>query len=334
MDDETTTEQPVTLEQELESLRPAMPAPAPSDQAQAPATAPTPPATPEALAPEAPKAEPTLEDKLKALDDGTPPTPETPKLSPAQEQILKIIPTPEVAQQMSEMVSGYQALSGALERHDFDTFERMVTGWNPAVWDSLLEHVYQKHLGGNKESEWVGRWIAEMEGNAPMHQGMTALQRQVAQLQAKLDQREQQETSQSQQARTRAIQADYNRHLESLFDKIEFSKDDRRWVANDIKARVEADRGVLEAIYSGNIKAVNRIFKDAVTEFSKRSQTQSEAAKTMLAAQEQKKPLAATNPVVQLGSLPDDIKQVPKGQEDAWMDEQLAKLGAATKGRR
>lgn len=322
-------EETLTLEQELEQFKTAN-TPAPPESPAVPATpaateTPAPPTPETTAAPETP-VEPTLEDKLKAIEDA-PAEPPKPVLTDAQQQVLAIVPTVESLNELRTAANQLGQLSDKLSRRDFAGFESML---DTAALTDFHEYVYQKFVAP-KDSEWVARWIAEHEGRGGNRSEIKRLETEIANLRQAHEQRQTSEQQREQAAATQRIQQSYNSHLTSLFDKIEFSKDDRRYVAADIKMRVESNPAVLNAIYSGNVAAVNKIFKEAVTEFSSRGKAAAVPSTPTDATKH--KPLVGGNPVVQLTSLPDNINEVPKGREDDWMMEQLTKLGAAT-GRR
>lgn len=301
-----------TLEQQLEALK----------TETTPAAEATPPeGTPPAEA--TPPAEPTIEDKLKEIDEA--PTETKPTLSNEQQQILNVIPNVQTAQQLATLANGYTNFTQTFERGQFGETLNMLQQWNPQATDAFMEHIYQ-----TKITEWVDRWIADKEGNPTVHKGMQSLEAKISQLQSQLNQRNQQETEQQRQTRQAQIGQQYQSHLKGLFDKINFSEHDRRWVTADINSRVGADNAVLQAVNSGNMQAVNAIFKKAVTEYVQRDQQQNADKNKVLAAQDKKAPLIGSNPAVATDALPEDIKQVKKGQEDAWVDQELAKLSKKT----
>ncbi len=203
----------------------------------------------------------------------------------------------------------------------------MFQAWKPEIYNQFLDHIYNPKVASG---EWVDRWIQEKEVPNPVRSLLTPLQKQVAELQAELKTRKTGEQSAQQYNQQMKVAADYTAHVNGLFDQIKFSATDRKWVTADLNNRVMADPKVKAALNSGNMPAVNGLFKAAVRDYVQRDQQVAAGQQATLAAQEKKKAPLQTAPVTdQL--LPDDIRQVPKGQEDSWMDQALAKLGAGRK---
>ena len=122
------------------------------------------------------------------------------------------------------------------------------------------------------------------------------------------------------------LQKSYNDHLTGVFDKFLFSPADRRYVAADITTKVSSDPALLAAYRSGNLMALNKAIKESIRDYSVKDQAAQVKREETVATQMTKKPLIAGQAVVQTGDLPDDVKQVPKGQEGTWMDQQIKKL--------
>jgi hypothetical protein len=311
-----------TLEEQLKTLleppvkeSPETPAP--------PAPETTPPA-------EEVKAEPSLDEQLKEIED-TPAVPETPKLSAEQEQILKIIPSAQAAQAMSEQVSGYQAFTGALQSGNYAAVENMLTEWNPAVLEGWMEHVYQAKVSSG---EWVDRWIADKEGNPSQRAAQTAAERRIAALEAKIARDQEERTRQEQSAQHSRTASALVKHIDTLYDKISFAPADRKIVSEVVYNRINGDPATLAAIRNGNVAAVNSIWKNAVRDYVQRDKQMNDGQAAALKAQEVKKPLVPSTTVQALGALPDDVKSVPKDKLDEWEDQQLEKLFASQKGKR
>ncbi len=314
-----------TLEQQLEAL---------SETPVAPGVTPTPAATaaPAVVPSTATGAvSPSLgeESPLTALDkitEDTIPEVKTPALTPEQEQIFRAIPTAAEAQRVAGLADSYTNFTGAFERGDFPAVEQMFQAWKPEVYSQFLDHIYNQKVASG---EWVDRWIQEKEVPNPVRNLLTPLQREIAELKADRDNRKKGEMTAQQYNQQTKVAADYTRHIDGLFDQIKFSAADRRWVTADLNNRVMQDSRVRAALNSGNMPAVNGLFKQAVRDYVQRDQQVAAGQAATLAAQETKKAPLQTAPVTDQ-MLPDDIKQVPKGQEESWMDQALAKL----KGRR
>ncbi len=304
-----------TLDQQLEAL---------GETPVAPGATPAPAAN---AAPPVPSTEGAATDPLAALEAITeetiPATPAKAALTPEQERVFSIIPTAAEAERVAGLASSYSNFTGAFERGDFPAVEQMFQAWKPDTYAQFLDHIYQQKVASG---EWVDRWIQEKEVPSPVSRLLTPLQRQVTDLQNQLKARTTQEqTGQQEQARQK-VTADYLAHVNGLFDQIKFSAADRRWVTADLNNRVMQDARVKAALNAGNMPAVNGLFKAAVREYVDRDKLTSAAQAAVLAGQEGKKAPLQTAPVTD-SLLPDDIKQVPKGQEENWMDQALGKLG-------
>lgn len=256
--------------------------------------------------------------------DGETPTPEAPKLSEEHQRILSAIPNLQSAQQLAQNSQYFEQLNSAIANRDFDTVETMFAA---DAFEDFREHIYKKY-----GESFVDRWVAEKEGTAPIHKGMTSLERRIQQLESEKAAQHNQTTTQQQKAAQAKVSQDYVNHIGGLFDKISFSANDRRWVFADINNRVAADPHVRAAINSGNIRAVNKIFSEAVKEYSEKDQAQQIKKETTLAAQDQKKPLASPGAVaVQSDKITDEtIASAPKEQRSALlerkMNQELAEL--------
>lgn len=326
-----------TLEQQLETLL-GSGAPAPAsgtgatpkpDKAQSPVASPaTVPTTP-ALGPDGkPVAAPVAEaDPLLAALDGikedTPVADKaTPQLSDEQQQILRVIPTAEAAANLHQVAENYANFSTAFEQGRFEEVEGMFKAWNPQAYETFLENLYTKHVASG---EWVDRFIAESESGGTTHKSIRSLEQRLAAMQNQLNaERQQTESQRTNQTQQQAFTA-YNQHVNNLLEQIKFSEADRPWVVSALNARVAGDPNILNAIRSGNVSAVNSLFKKTIREYATRDKQVSGDTAAKIATQSQKQaPIGGgtTNETV----LPDDVKQVPKGQEDNWLDQQLGKL--------
>jgi hypothetical protein len=284
----------------------------------------------EGTPPDPPQAEDPLS-LLEKIEEKPAEAPQEAKLSPEQEQVLKLVPDPQTAQQLAQVADGYFTFTEAFNKGNFAAVEQMFETWNPAAFDGFLDYIYEKKVASN---EWVDRWVQQKEGkgNPQLDKGMQNLQRQIQSLQNQLANRNQTETTQATQAEQNRIVTAYVGHLDSLFDQINFSKSDRKWVEADIHNRLSQSPAVQAAVKAGQTGAVNGIFKAAVREYVNRDKAVTEEKEAKRDAQAAKKaPLTTSSVPSTEKALPDDIKQVPKGQEDGWMDQQLAKLAAKVK---
>lgn len=320
----------LTFDQQLEALRPKEVVP--DAKAEAPTDVLITPALELGEKPaEAKPAEETLEQKLEKITAETEPKPaEEPKLSPEQQQILQAVPNVQTAQQLTQVAANYQNFTGAFERGDFEGVESMIEGWNKNASDGLKEHFYQKYVASG---EWVDRWIADKEnpGSKAVTHEIKTLRQQLDELKSTHAQRTQQETTQREQQENAAVSQRYQAHLTGLFDQIEFSAADRRWVMADINAKVAGNTAVRTAIQNGNTAAVNAIFKSAVKEYVTRDQQQAEKRETTIAMQDKHKPLVAGSAMVPTTGITDEqIQSAPKPQREALrerkMDDELAAL--------
>ena len=316
-----------TLEQQLEALSetPVAPGATPAPAATA---APSVPSTEGAVSP--PLGEESPLTALDAIKEDTIPEPPKATLTPEQEQIFRAIPDAATAQRVVGLADSYTNFTGAFERGDFPAVEQMFQSWKPEVYSAFLDHIYNQKVASG---EWVDRWIQEKEVPNPVRSLLSPLQREIAELKADRDNRKKTETSAQQYNQQMKVAADYTAHVSGLFDQIKFSAADRKWVTADLNNRVMADARVKAALNAGNMPAVNGLFKAAVRDYVQRDQQVAAGQAATLAAQEVKKAPLQTTPVTDQ-ALPDDIKQVPKGQEENWMDQALGKLGSLVKGRR
>lgn len=272
-------------------------------------------------------AEPTIEEKLKAIEDADTPAPVDATAPNADHQkVLTLFPTPAIAEQAQTVINNYSNLIDTLNSGDFGKVEQMFNAWNPTFLDNFMEHVYSQKVASG---EWVERWIKDKEGNPVVNNQLTALQKQIQGLEARLKGEDQQRlTAQNQRALNEAKEG-YNAHITRLFDEIKLPASDRKWVANEITARINADPTTLQAILNGNAKMANKHFKAAVQEYVQRDKEVSQIKADTTAAQDKhKQPLqSAQQPV---GAITDEaIKALPKAARGDAMDAKLEQdLGA------
>ena len=307
----------LTLEQELEKLKPAA---ATTPEAPLGTAEVTPPVTP------APVVEPPVEDleaKLAKLTET--PKPEAGTLNEDQKRIMELVPNRQAAESMVAQVNGYAAFTDAFARGDFDSVEQMFQQWNPQAYAKFLSHVYMKKV---ESGEWVDQWADDKEVTPAVKRLRDGFQARIAELETHIaKQTETRETQAQAEARNRAA-TNYMNHLTGLFDKIEFAEGDRRWVMADIHDKVSRSATTRSAINGGNMDAVNTIFAQAVREYVGRDKALKEGQAAVLKGQEVKKPLIPASPIVPHGALPGNIDDVPKDKRDEWMTEQLNALKA------
>ncbi len=312
-----------TLDAQLEALlNPDAPASADGkDTTSKPATKPGEVASP----PPAATTEDLLEEALKGIDEEKPEDePAKPALSDEQAAIIAAVPSAEIATQLYAVAENYNNFTSAFESGNYDAVQAMFENWNPSAFEGFLDHIYAKRVASG---EWVDRFIAEQEGKGKEHQGMKAIQKEIASLKAQLNQKEQgNQSQQAEQAQKQSYEA-YTKHINGLFDQINFSAADRKWVTADLNERVRSDPKVLAELKSGKTTAANKLFKDAVREYVNRDKVTAATTEKKIEAQSQKKLPIGGGGASQESPLSDDIRQVPKGQEDSWMDQQLSKLG-------
>ena len=320
MADESAVAEP-SVDAQLEELfgttketKPAAQAAAVTEGEQPPAGDKTPPAASPA------ESEDPLLAALDGIEEEKPaevkPEDGKPALSEEQKAVLDVIPDPKVAVEMYNTVQNYRNFTTALEGGKFGDVETMLSEWNPDVLEGWVEHVYEKH----KEA-FVDRFIAEAEGKGKSPD-LVKLEKEVRTLKSSLEEKKVVNAQSAEQQRTQAAFKAYNDHVEALFDQIKFNKSDRRYVIADLKTRLAEDPKTLAAIKSGNTKAVNSLFKTACREYLQRDKEVTETTTEKIAAQDKKKiPLGGG--AAQTDTIPEDIRQVKKGQEDSWAQRAL-----------
>ncbi len=324
MAEETPSEQ--TVDQELEALL------APTKSA-APAAGEPPPKTvaspPEAAAETPAGDEDPLLKALNEIKDGeeTPAEEGKGALTQDQQQILQAIPDIQTATNLYGVVENYKNFTDSLEAGRFDDVEAMLSTWNKDVIDGWLEHIYEKKVASG---EWVDRFIAETGGSKPEAGEIRKLKNDVKALRDSLTEKETRNTKaqqqQVQQQTANKALTDYNTHVEGLFEQIGFSKADRRWVLNDINKQLVQNPEVLAAVKAGKPAAINKIFKAACKEYIERDKVVATEKGEKIDTQSKKKAPLGGAGGAETEALPDDIKQVPKGKTEAWLDQQLGKI--------
>lgn len=245
---------------------------------------------------------------------------EKPAVSPEQQEILAAFPNKEVAQGVLRESQIFQQLNTALQNSDYDTVEQLFDG---KALEGFLEHIYTKHVASE---EWINRWIAEKEGTAPVHKGMSALEQKLARLEAKLAEKDSETSKQSQQKFEADLRQSYFTHVDGVFNKFNFSPADRRYVLADISGKISSDPQLLAAYRSGNMQALNTIIKTSIRDYSTKDQVKHGETQKVLEKQEQKRPLIQGQAAQFTEELPSDVKQVPKDKLDQWQTQELQKL--------
>src|SRR3990167_10493542 len=264
--------------------------------------------------------EPTLDDKLSKIEEPEAKK-EEPQLTPDQQKILSIIPNPQVAEQVQGLAVGYQNFTSKFAGGDFESVEGMLSSWNPEATEAFKEHLYQKYV---QNGDWVERWITEKEGKADP--AVKTLTRTVESLQAKLAADERAKQLQSHQQRVAEVGRQYETHIKNLFDLIEFADADRRWVRAAIDKLVGENKNALHAINSGQMSAINPLFKQAVKEYVERDKSTAQTKEKQKEIEAKHKALVPGGAITSTQGLPSNIKDVPKGKEDEWMDQELTAL--------
>lgn len=312
------------VDQQLEALLNPKPA--------APAAAPDKGATPEAgktpaqVASPAPGETPAEDPLLKALDAIEEEKPEdppvAPKLSTEQEQILRAVPDVNTVTRLYQTVENYTNFAGAFESGKFEEVEGMFKHAMPTQFDSFLDHIYEKNI-----EAWVDRFIAEQEGRGTEHKGVKVLEQKLAKLQAQIDQAGKPDLEAEAVRRQQQSFTQYNTHVESLFEGLNFAKKDRKYVKATLDAAVVADPKLITAIRSGNTKAVNGLFKTVLRDYVNRDkEVSTETAATLEAQGKKKLPLGSAASNTGGDEIPEDINQVKKEDREKWVDRGLAAL--------
>lgn len=330
-----------TLDQQLAELAASLknepaqaqtPTPQGDGKPPAPAASPELGAEPKKEGEQAPPAD-DLETQLGEIDKNVPaePKPEEkgPQLTEDQKAVLAHIPNAQSAERLVHVANSHQNFSNAFESGNFQAVEEMFTSWNKQAYEAFQEYLYQKH-----GEQIVDRWVTENDPKGPGAQTSAAvrnLQNQIRDLQNQLQNRGQQEQSAQQQQQAQARLNEYRGHINGLFERIKFSPADRPFVTALINERVYNNPAVKAAINAGNIEAVNKIFTASIREYVNRDKQVQAGTQATLKGQEQKKAPVQGVATGTEERLPDDINQVPKGQEDSWLDQQLAGLAKFVK---
>lgn len=286
-EDTQTVDTEATFEQDLTSLMNPETAAKPDKAAEEhpPETSPAPVESSEVAETE-PPAEPTIEDKLSKIEEPETKKEETPQLNPEQQKILSLIPNAQIAEQVQGLAQGYQNFTNMFIRGDFQNVEAELEAWNPEASEAFKEHLYQKNI-----ETWVERWIQEKEGKADP--AVKNLERQVQALRDEREREERTRAQQAHQARVAEIGKQYDSHIKNLFDLIEMAEPDRRWIRAAIDKLVGEDRSALHAINSGQMSAINPLFKQAVKEYVERDKSTAQTKAQQKEIEAKHKPLVS-----------------------------------------
>lgn len=245
-------------------------------------------------------------------------------LTDDQKAVLDVIPDVESAKNLYHLVGQYQNFTDALSDGKFDNVENMLKEWKPEVLDAWLEHVYMTRVASG---DWVDRFINENDPKkGEENKELTKLQKKLAALESQIKDKDEVKVKNSAAEKQTASFQAYNQHIDSLFDKINFNQADREWVVSSLNQKVAADPKVLEAVKSGNVKAVNTIFKQVCLAYVNRDKAVSNAKDVKLEKQNMKKPLLGGGGGEGSDILPDNIDEVPKDKRDSWATQQIQKL--------
>jgi ribosome-binding protein aMBF1 (putative translation factor) len=253
--------------------------------------------------------------------DGKPPA--APAVSEEHQMILRAIPDATTAINLHKTSELYNTVVQTFESGDLEQIEKLFD-YNPAVLDTMLENIYEKYV---KNGDWVTRFIDDVEGRGHQNKGLTRLERTVQTLQNQLKAKEQQEQqSQSKAVEVQAFQK-YNAYVHDLFDKIKFAEADREWVVTALNAKLAASPELIRAVKNGDLSKIIPTFKTTVRNYALRDKQNATTTNEKIDLQTQKKaPLGAAGGTVDTTTIPDDVRQVPKGQEDAWEDSMIGRL--------
>ncbi len=253
-----------------------------------------------------------------------------PALSSDQQAVLQAIPDIQTATNLYAVVDGYNNLTKTFESGDFDNVEKMFESWNPEVLENWKEHMYKKYVSSG---EWVDRFIAEAEGKGQENKGLTKLQKEFNALKASIEEKK---TVNAKDEAQKAVQASfqaYNRHVDELFEKVNFNKADRKWVVADLNARVAADPKAMTAVKSGNVKAVNALFKAACKDYVNRDKEVVTGTAAKIETQEKKK-LPLGGGAGSEDTVPDDYSAIKVGDEEMREKSMLKQLGNLFKSKK
>jgi len=279
---------------------------------------------------DAPK-EKTIDDLLGEIEEPKPADkPAEVQLSPDQKQILDTFQNPQEAAQALSLANSYMNFTGTMAKGDFASTEKMLESWNPEVAEGLKEYYYDKYV---RNGDFVDRWIAEKEGRGEENKDVRALKGEVNKLKTQLESRKAEETNQQQTAQFQQTVQGFVAHVDSLLAKVGADDTDKQIIWSMVNAKVSADQNLKSKIHSRDYKAVNTVFKEAAKTYFTKNKVAVTTREVKQDAQAQHKPVVQAGTMQELSeqALPADIRQVPKGKEDAWLDQELGKLAKGRK---
>ena len=268
--------------------------------------------SPESTPPEpTPPAETAFD--VKALDAIEEPKAEEPAKSTDFEKVLT---------EVAPLVEGYQTFTQAFEGGDFEGVEQMLEQFAPEAHKAFMSHLYAKYI-----DKWTDRWVEEKEGKRDPR--VSVLHGEVEKLKQALADRTRREQSSETRAQLAQTARNYNTYLEGLFNRVNFSKADRRWVGAEINNQIAATPALVQAVRENKFGGVAKVFKNVLTEYVGKDKAAGAAVSSLRAAQAVKQPPIQSAPVVEMEGIPDNVDDVPKDKLDSWLDMQLAKLKRA-----
>jgi hypothetical protein len=278
---------------------------------------------------------------LKALDElkvDEPPKDEKPQLSEEQQIILQHIPDAQTAETLVTIANNHVNFENAFEGGEFDKVDQMFSHWNQQAYDAYLEHVYTKYVASG---EWVERFVAEKDaeknGSTYQVKAQTRLEREVQDLKRQLNTRQAQESQHASQLQEQRTFQAYKDEIDRLFTKVGITDEsDKKYIRAAINAEVAADKKLVGELKRGNLKGITPIFKSNANAYLKRDQAFTQSTQQKVKEQEKKKPPVSggAGTVTSDNQLPEDVKKVPKGQEDNWLSQTLGTFFNSQKKKR
>ncbi len=240
-----------------------------------------------------------------------------------------MFPDAQHATQALNIANGYIAFTNTIANGDFQNTEAMLEKWNPEATTGLREYFFEKYV---RNGDWVDRWVAEKEGRGEENKDVRTLKTQVNKLEKQLETKKTEEASQAQNAQFQQTVQGFVGHVEALFKQIGADDTDKQIMWPLINAQVGANEQVRQAMNRRDYKNVNSIFKSVSKTYFGKTKTVADSKAAKQTAQEQHKPPVQAGAMQELsGQLPSDVKEVPKGKLDDWVDQELGKLAKGRK---